>query len=119
MSDKRKEWLLKHVDYVFNECRGYIESKNNDCLNCLEGAETCYQVYEEIKRLIQQKDSLMSIEESLALVVSILEDYEEPKPEIDEKEIVGRYKILFHDAPSATEEFLIRKLIKEAQGRQE
>ncbi len=58
MSDERKGWLLKHVDYVFNECRKYIESKDNDCLNCLEGAETCYQVYEEIKRLIQQKPEI-------------------------------------------------------------
>ena len=55
MSDERKEWLLKHVDHVFTECRGHIEHSDSDCLNCLEGAETCYQVHEEIERLIQQK----------------------------------------------------------------
>ncbi len=58
MSDEWKEWLLKHVNYVFNECRRYIESKNNDCLNCLEGADTCYQAHEEIKRLIQQRPAI-------------------------------------------------------------
>jgi len=56
MRDKKK--LLKHIDYVFNECRRYIESKNNDCLNCLEGADTCYQVHEEVKRLIQQQPEI-------------------------------------------------------------
>ena len=61
MSDERKEWLLKHIDHVFTECRGHIEHSNSDCLNCLEGADTCYQVYEEIKRLIQQKPEVDKI----------------------------------------------------------
>lgn len=55
MSDERKEWLLKHIDYVFSGCRMYGEQHDCKCSKCPKGKEACNQAYTELKRLIQQK----------------------------------------------------------------
>ena len=106
MSDERKKWLIKHIDHVFTECRGHIEHSNSDCLNCLEGAETCYQVHEEIKRLIIQS-----------------------KPEIDEKYVEEKarefqfhkqlfYKVIMDSDSLRTIKEFITQIINDARGLQ-
>ena len=58
MSDKRKEWLLKHIGYIFNECRICAEHHNYECSNCPKGEEACDKARMEIRRLIQQQPEI-------------------------------------------------------------
>lgn len=58
MSDERRGWSSRHVDYVFRSCKLFMEHQNGKCSECQKGNEACNQVYTELKRLLQQQPEI-------------------------------------------------------------
>lgn len=81
------------------------ELKKEEILSILETA------FSHLLKDINYKETRARYEQAKEQIKTLIQ-----KPVVDE-DIVNRYKVLFHDAPPSMIEQLIRKLIKEYQGK--